>query len=91
MVPLYNDVKVRQTTFDQFAEKLAHSNQFAPNIMIQVYGVLDIDSLVLNGFDEDDKIGLEALARNVIEEVFKRCSWDICRIWVGAVRYWQEF
>ena len=36
----------------------------------EVVGVLDIDSPIFSRFDEEDKVGLEALARIIEEEVF---------------------
>jgi putative methionine-R-sulfoxide reductase with GAF domain len=39
-----------------------------------VYGVLDLDALVLNGFDKDDEAGLVAISRQVIEPCFKNCE-----------------
>jgi len=35
-------------------------------------GVLDLDCLVLNGFDEEDKHGLERIADLIV----KSCDWD---------------
>lgn len=42
--------------------------------LLQIFGVFDLDSVVLNGFDEEDKRGLEALARTVIEPCFQRAT-----------------
>ena len=39
-------------------------------------GVLDLDCLALEGFDEDDKRGLERVADLIVES----CDWD----WVEA-------
>lgn len=38
---------------------------------VHVLGVLDLDCLSINGFDEDDKVGLERIASLVV----RMCSW----------------
>ena len=39
-------------------------------VVVEVVGVLDIDSPIFLRFDEQDKIGLEEFARIIEEEVF---------------------
>jgi L-methionine (R)-S-oxide reductase len=52
------------------ANRMGHAAEFG-DVTARAVGVLDLDCLALEGFNEEDRVGLERIAKLVVES----CDW----------------